>query len=156
MCSDGRPTNAKVGKSHSSGDLLTHGLAWLSGKCGKPRHWVTLDDGSGRFQTVGRELCARGQYGVCILSWGSRDSLWQDLHFIFSQKESGGRASGCVEVMICEIMLSRCIYTYSYNCLSRESYYIWQQTWGVCVAKPTYCHFLRSYMWLRTRVHFSA
>lgn len=80
----------KSGKSHSSGDLLTRGLAGLSGKCRKPRHWVTLDDGSGWFQTVGRELCRRGQYGVCILSWGSRDSLRQDLSVLFSYGGKGG------------------------------------------------------------------
>lgn len=65
MCSD---TNLrldwlkkkKIGKSHLSVSLLTHGIAWLSGKCGKLRHWVTLVDGSGWFQTVRGELCQRG------------------------------------------------------------------------------------------------
>lgn len=121
------PDQQKSEKSHSCGDLHSHGLAWLSGKCGKLRYWVTLDDGSGWFQAVGRELCRRGHGGVCILSWGSRDSLWQDLCFIFLWS-IGGWDGACVEVTMCEIILSRCIYTYSLDCKRREDHYIWQQT----------------------------
>lgn len=97
----------------------THGLAWLSG------NWVTLDRGSGWFHAVARELCRRGQRGVCILSWGSRDSLRQDLRFIFLWSRGDRRV--CAEVMMCEIILSSCIYTYSFDCKSWENHYIWQR-----------------------------
>lgn len=40
------------------------------------RYLVTRHGGS-RFQTVGGGLSWRGQRGVCILSWGGRDSLRQ-------------------------------------------------------------------------------
>lgn len=103
------------------------------------RHWVTLNDGSWWFQTVGRELCWRGQYGVWILSWGSRDSLWQDLSFIFLPMEGGSWEGECAKATTCEIILSRCTCTYNHNWKSRKSHYIWQETlldmWAhLCVA----------------------
>lgn len=101
-------------------------MAW-HGFLGSAGSWGILDDRSGWFQAVGKELCRRGQCGVCILSWGSRDSLWQDLRFIFLWSE-GGWKGACVEVAMCENILSRCIYTSSHDCKNRENHYIWQQT----------------------------
>lgn len=122
------------------------------------RHWVTLDDGSWWFQTVGRELCWRGQYGVWILSWGSRDSLWQDLSFIFLPMEGGSWEGECAKATTREIILSRCTCTYNHNWKSRKSHYIWQEnlTWHVSTPVCSIHSFLRTCVCLCMCVHFSA
>lgn len=51
------------------------GMAFWEMREAEPLSHSTVDDGSRWFQIVGGDLCRRGQYGVCILSWGSRDSL---------------------------------------------------------------------------------
>lgn len=53
------------------------------------RHLVSRHGGS-RSQTVGGEFCRRGQRGVCILSWGRRDSLRQTgLYFLMEGRKVG-------------------------------------------------------------------
>lgn len=70
--------------------------SWPGMACRKvreTRHLVTRHGGSW-FQTVGGELCRRGQCGVCILSWGRRDSLRQtQALFSYGGKESWGRVN---------------------------------------------------------------
>lgn len=87
------PQRCRSGKSHLSGGLLSHWPGMACRKVRETRHLVTRHGGSW-FQTVGGELCRRGQRGVCILSWGRRDSLWQiQALFSYGGKESWGRVN---------------------------------------------------------------
>lgn len=110
------------------------------------RYLVTRHGGS-RFQTVGGGLSWRGQCGVCILSWGGRDSLRQTQD-LFSWRRRGKLGSGqCVDVKTCEIILSRCIYMYNHS--ERGAFYMVRNlTWRphTCV-KPLLCTFLSTFVY---------
>lgn len=102
------------------------------------RHWVTLDGGSWWFQAVGRELCRRGQYGVFTLSWGSRDSLWQDLSFVFFLGEgSEGAGHRRVNVQKWRLVKLYCPDTFSHICKTSRGHYVWpKKTLTLNVSTP--------------------
>ena len=117
------------------GNLIHLGVSSLMswhGFRGSERSWGTESLqtlGQGGFRLL-EESYVRGASMECMFSVGIAgipcDRTWA--LFSYGAKGGGDLGGRCVEVMMCEIILPRCIYTCSHNCKRRESHYMRQQT----------------------------